>query len=154
MDYLIFSEMHMRKRIYFAPVVTTTYCMKNNKSSTTSLSLEMSVLARARAQLSNMLYISTHLSVPHGENIQKIVLYKQKLVLSMSRAEWTNGICLMWSRGRLISLSLPPCLSAKSDSRAPSKQGQLNSSVFLLTNSAALKLVRRVDEQTSFLRSD
>ena len=67
----------------------------------------MSVLARARAQLLNMLYISTHLSVPHGENIQKTVLYIQKLVLSMSRAEWMNGICLVWSRGRLISPSLP-----------------------------------------------
>ena len=71
------------------------------------LSLEMSVLARARAQLLNTLYISTHLSVPHGQNIQKTVLYIQKLVLSVSRAEWMNGICLIWSRGRLISLSLP-----------------------------------------------
>ena len=25
----------------------------------------------------------------------------------MSRAEWMNGICLVWSRGRLISPSLP-----------------------------------------------
>ncbi|KAK2568777.1 hypothetical protein P5673_006800 [Acropora cervicornis] len=25
----------------------------------------------------------------------------------MSRAEWMNGICLTWSRGRLISPSLP-----------------------------------------------
>ena len=25
----------------------------------------------------------------------------------MSRAEWMNGICLIWSRGRLISPSLP-----------------------------------------------
>ena len=31
--------------------------------------------ARARAQLLNMLYISTHLSIPHGENIWKTVLY-------------------------------------------------------------------------------
>ena len=54
--------------IYFAPVVTTKYRMKN-KSSTRGLSLEKSVFARARAQLLNMLYISTHLSVPHGENI-------------------------------------------------------------------------------------
>ena len=61
--------------IYFAPVVTTTYRMKNNKSSTRGPSLEMSVLARARAQLLNMLYISTILSVPHGENIKKNVLY-------------------------------------------------------------------------------
>ena len=55
--------------IYFAPVVTTTYRMKNNKRSTRGLSLEINVLARARVQLLNMLYISTHLSVPHGENI-------------------------------------------------------------------------------------
>ena len=61
--------------IYFAPVVTTTYRMKNNKSSTRSLSLEMSALARARAQLLNMLYIRTHLSVPHGGNIYKTLLY-------------------------------------------------------------------------------
>ena len=55
--------------IYFAPVVTTTYRMKNNKSSIRGLSLEMSVLAGARAQLLNMVYIITHLSVPQGENI-------------------------------------------------------------------------------------
>ena len=59
----------MRKRHLFAPVVTTTHCMENNKSSKWGLSLETSGLARARAQLFNMLYISTHLSVPHGENI-------------------------------------------------------------------------------------
>ena len=69
----------------------------------------MSVLARARAQLLHILYISTHLSVPHGENTQKTVLYIQKQVLCMSRAEWMNGICLIWSRGRLISPSLPAC---------------------------------------------
>ena len=61
--------------IYFAQVVTTTYRMKNNKSSTRSLSLEMSALARARAKLLNMLYIRTHLSVPHGRNIYKTLLY-------------------------------------------------------------------------------
>ena len=55
--------------IYFALVVTTTYRMKNNKRSTRGLSLEMSVLAIAHAQLLNMLYICTHLSVPHEENI-------------------------------------------------------------------------------------
>ena len=55
--------------IYFAPVVTTTYRMKNNKSSTRGLCLEMSVFDRARAQMLNMLYISTHQSVPHGGNI-------------------------------------------------------------------------------------
>ena len=69
MDYLIFLAMRMWNGIYFAPVVTTTYLMKNNKSSKRGLSLEMSVLAWAHAQLLNMVYISTHLSVPHGENI-------------------------------------------------------------------------------------
>ena len=63
------------------------------------LSLEMSVLARTRGQLIKMLYISTHLNVPQGENMQKNALYIEKLVLSMSRAEWMNGICLIWSRG-------------------------------------------------------
>ena len=51
--------------IYFAPVVTTTHRMKTTRG----LSLEMNVFAKARAQLLNVLYISTHLSVPHGENI-------------------------------------------------------------------------------------
>ena len=55
--------------IYFAPVVTKTYRMKNNKSSPRGLSLEMSVLAIARAQLLNMPHINIHLSVPYGENI-------------------------------------------------------------------------------------
>ena len=67
MDYLIFSEMRMRKRHLFAPVVTT-YHMENNTSSTRGLSLEVSVLARARAQLLNMLNIGTPLTVPNGEN--------------------------------------------------------------------------------------
>ena len=61
--------------IYFAPVVTTAYRMKNNKSATRGLNLEISGLARARAQLLNMLYIRTQVSVPHGENIYKTVLY-------------------------------------------------------------------------------
>ena len=105
MAYLIFSVMRMRKRHLFYTSSRHYVPYENNKSS--GLSLEMSVLARARVQLLNMLYISTHLSVPHGENTQKTVLYIQKLVLSMSRAEWMNGICLIWSRGRLISPSLP-----------------------------------------------
>ena len=106
MDYLIFSAMRMRKCHLFC---TSSHhnVPYENKSSTRGLSLEISVLARARAQLLNMLYISTHLSVPHGENIQKTVLYMQKLVLTISRAEWMNGICLIRSRGRLISPSLP-----------------------------------------------
>ena len=45
MDYLIFSVMRMCKRIYFAPVVTTSYRMKINKSSTRGLSLEMTYLS-------------------------------------------------------------------------------------------------------------
>ena len=64
-----FQQCACANAIDFAPVGTTTYRMKNNKSWTRGLSLNMSVLARARAQLLNMIYISTHVSVPHGENI-------------------------------------------------------------------------------------
>ena len=73
-EYLILSAMRMRKRHL---ICTSSHYnrMKNNKSSTRGLSLEMSVLARARAKLLNMLYISTHMSVPHGEIIKKTVLY-------------------------------------------------------------------------------
>ena len=68
MDYLIFSAMRMHKCQLFC---TSSHhnVEKKNKSSSGGLSLEMSVLARARAQLLNILHISTHLSVPHGENI-------------------------------------------------------------------------------------
>ena len=69
MDYLIFSAMRMRKRHLFC---TSSHhnvpYMQNNNGSTRGLSLETRVLSRARARLLNMLYISTHLSVPHGEN--------------------------------------------------------------------------------------
>ena len=61
MDYLIFSAMRMRKCHLF--------CTSSHHNVPYGLSLEISALARARAQLLNMLYISTHLSVPHGENI-------------------------------------------------------------------------------------
>ena len=59
--------------IYFAAVVTTTYRMKNNKSSTRGLSLEVSVLAGARAQLLNVLYIST----TKGKYLQDCSIYKE-----------------------------------------------------------------------------
>ena len=67
MDYLIFQQWACVNAIYFCP--RTTYRMKNNKSSTRGLSLEISVLSRARAQLLNMPYLGTHLRVPHGENV-------------------------------------------------------------------------------------
>ena len=69
MDYLIISEMRMHKRHLVCTSSHHNVPYEKNKGSTMGLSLEMSVLARARAQLSNMLYFGTHLSVPHGENI-------------------------------------------------------------------------------------
>ena len=97
----------MRKFIYFASACTVANRMERKKTSTRGLNLERSFVASVHAQLLNMLLISRHLSVPHGENIQETVVYIQKLVLCMNRAEWMNGICLIWSRGRLISPSLP-----------------------------------------------
>ena len=69
MHYLIFSAMRMRKRHLFCTSSHHHVPYEKQQSSTRGLSLEMSVLARAHAQLLNMLYISTLLSVPHGENI-------------------------------------------------------------------------------------
>ena len=65
---LLFSAMRTRKRHLFC---TSSHhnVPFGNKSSTRGLNLEMSVLARAPAQLLKMLYISTRLSVPHGENV-------------------------------------------------------------------------------------
>ena len=51
--------------------------------------------------------INTHLLVPHERKFQKTVLYIQKLLLGMKRVEWMKGICHIWSRGRLISHSMP-----------------------------------------------
>ena len=68
MDHSIFSAMCVRKRHLFC---TTSHhnVPYEKQSSTRGLSFEMSVLARARAQLLNMLYNSTRLSLPHGENV-------------------------------------------------------------------------------------
>ena len=49
----------------------------------------------------------THFNVPHGGNNQNAVLYEWKLLLVMVRVERMKGICHLWSRGRLISPSLP-----------------------------------------------
>ena len=69
MDYLIFSAMRMRKRHLLCTSSHHNVPYEKQQEFNKGLSLEMSVLARARAQLLNMLYISTHLSAPHGENI-------------------------------------------------------------------------------------
>ena len=61
--------MRMRKRHLFCTSSHHNVPNKKDKSLTRGLRLEMSVIARARAQLLKMLHISTHLSVPHGENI-------------------------------------------------------------------------------------
>ena len=75
MDYSIFSAMRMRKRRLFCTSSHHGVPYERQQQLIKGLSLEMSVLARAQAQLFNMLYISTHLSLPHGENVLKIVLY-------------------------------------------------------------------------------
>ena len=64
------NEMCMRKRHLFCTSSHHNVLHeKQQVSSKRGLSLEMSVLARARAQLLNMLHNSTHLSIPHGQYI-------------------------------------------------------------------------------------
>ena len=82
MDYLTFSAMRMRKHSLFC-----TSSHHNEPYEKQQEVNKVSVLARARAQLLNMLYISTHLSVLHGENVSKTVLYICR--------NWMNGICLI-----------------------------------------------------------
>ena len=65
-DYLIFSTMHMRKRHLFC--TRSHHNVPYEKQQMINKGSKLSVLVRARAQLLNMLYISTHLSLPHGEN--------------------------------------------------------------------------------------
>ena len=56
--------MRMSKCIYFMPVRTST-CRLEKKM---ALKLEMSVVARGHAQLSNLRHTMTHLTVPIGGN--------------------------------------------------------------------------------------
>ena len=62
-------------------------------------SLEMSVFARAHAQLSNC-NAATNARTYHMEGITRTLVY-------INRAEWMKGICHIWSRGRHFSPSLP-----------------------------------------------
>ena len=75
---------------------------------------------------SDQIYLTkTHLNVPHGGNNQNAVLYLWKLLLVMNRVERKKGICDLWSRGRLISPSLPVgddwYLNLSSQKRSPGR---------------------------------
>ena len=69
MDYLIFSAMCMRKRHLFCTSSHHNVPYEKQQELNKGSEPWKSVLARARAQSLNMLYITTHLSVPYGENI-------------------------------------------------------------------------------------
>ena len=73
MDSLIFSAMRKLKRHVFC--TSSLHNVPYKKQQGFNKGSEISVVARARAQLLNMLHINTHLSVPHGENIEKTVIY-------------------------------------------------------------------------------
>ena len=73
--FFVFSAMRMCKHYLFCTSLHHHILYEKQQDLNEGLSLEMSVLARARAQLLNMLYINTHPSVPQGENIYKTVLY-------------------------------------------------------------------------------
>ena len=72
------------------------YRIKNNKSSARGLNLEMSVLAGARAQLLNMLYMSTHLSVPWIKYLEDCSIYtaiSRNVVGENDECQLSNGDC-------------------------------------------------------------
>ena len=110
--------------MYFAPVVTTTYRMKNNKSLTRGLCLEMSGLARARAQLLKCSILVYNWAY-HMDKISRRLFYKYRnwYHVWVELSGWTGSV----SHGLGADLSLPPCLSVtigiwtlahKSDPRA------------------------------------
>ena len=101
-DYLIFLAMRMRKRHLFCTSMKHTVWKIRAQQGVWALEW-MSLLERVR----NYQICSTlvHTWAYHMEKISRRLFYI--LVLCTSRAEWMNGICLLWSRGRLISPSLP-----------------------------------------------
>ena len=61
--------MYMRKRHLFCTSTHHNVQYEKQQELNKGSDPRISDLARTRGQLLNMLYISTHLSVPHGENI-------------------------------------------------------------------------------------
>ena len=88
---------------YFAPVVTTTSRMKNNRSSTRGLRLEMSVR--------NCEIFSTlvHTWAYHMDKISRrlFYIYRNWYYLWVELSGWMGSV----SYGLGADLSLPPCLS-------------------------------------------
>ena len=94
--------------IYFAPVVTTKYRMKNNKSLTRVQSLEMSVIARARAQFL-ICSTSVHTWAYHMEktSTRLFYIYRNWHFVGVELSGWMGSV----SYGLGTDLSLPPCLA-------------------------------------------
>ena len=70
--------------IFLMPVCTCTDRLEESKILIMTLSLEISVSARAHAQLSNMGRTKTHLKVPDGVNKEKTALFGYQLLLVMN----------------------------------------------------------------------
>ena len=78
--------------------------------------------ARTHAQMSNTHPTKKHMYVPQVKISWYNLTYIEKLLITKYRFEWMKGICLIWSRGRHFSPSLPGDrylkLGSKSDPRA------------------------------------
>ena len=109
MDYLIISAMRMRKRHLFC--TSSHHNVPYEKQQKLNKGSEPRSECPCQRACAIVKYVQDQYTRQRTTrtNIQRIVLYIQKLVPSMSRAEWMNGICLIWSRGRLIPPSLPAC---------------------------------------------
>ena len=103
----------------------TTYRTKSNKSSTRGLNLEMSVLARARALLLNMLTL-VHTWAYHMEKISRRLFYIYRIWyhLWVELRGWMGSV----SHGLGADLSLPPCLSVTTGILAHNGEGRCLSS--------------------------
>lgn len=66
--------------------------------------------------MSNTHRTKKHLYLPHGRNNWCTFLYREQMIISKYRTQWTKGICLIWSRA---DISLPSCLAAVIINLAP-----------------------------------
>ena len=110
----------------------------------------------------------TQLHVPQRRKNYNTVLNIWKLVQSMSRAEWMKGICLLWSRGRLISPSMPVgddwYLKLSSQKRSPGRNlgehrsvrrsGTASRGTVVLVFCLRTRSIRRTEVLTIFLRKN
>ena len=105
----LLSKCACANSIYFLPIRTSIYRMEFQEDWNNGSELCCPKAACAIVEYA----VPRHTCIYHKEEITRTLSYIYRnwsytwMVLYTNRAEWMNGICLIWSRGRHISPSLP-----------------------------------------------